>query len=293
MEHRQTNAAVNAYLFTAAFTQSQLRMSHLGRGQSADRLHTWDGCAGVIVCDANPGTAEKRFATWLTVQPENEHPIHVEIKRLVAAQVVDQLFTESGHEPIDWRRIRDQVEPTLQFTEGDDLDHGYWADVNQLIRPGKLSPSLESLQRQLPADIASGLNWSPDRQLFFVVSVLRPPKPPTGPAYEMASDVANQSDACEAIAGGIEEPELDPAESAMPELADKEVAALVQARNSAVAAWLWRKFAADTRYAANDIDIDPWCGVLVPEENQNRLAGDVGPTPADAPSCKPSSAAPL
>jgi hypothetical protein len=261
---------VNAYLFTAAITQSQLRTTSLGRGQFADRLHTWDGCAGVIIYDENPDAAQKRFGTWLNVQPENEHPITVDIKRLVAAQVVDQLFTESGHEPIDWLRIRDRVEPTLQFAEGDDLDHGYWADVNQLVRPGKLSASVEALQHDLPEDISSGLNWSPDRQFYFVVSVLSPPRPPSRPAYEMASDVANQDETGGTITSETEAPELDPTESAMPELADKEIAGLVQARNSAVAAWLWRKFAKDTQYATNDIDIDPWCGVLVPEADQTQ-----------------------
>lgn len=259
---------MNAYLFTAAITQSQIRATNLGRGQSAERLHAWDGCASVIISDENPDAAQKRFETWLNVQPENGHPIHVEIKRLVAAQVVDQLFTESGGEPVDWRQIRDRVEPTLQFTEGDDLDHGYWADVNQLIRPGQLSASLESLQRELPEDISSGLNWSPNRQFFFIVSVLSPPKPPAARAYEMESGATDQGDPREVIDEETEATELDPIESALPELADKEVAALVQARNSAVAAWLWRKFAYDTQYAANDIDIDPWCGVLVPEENQ-------------------------
>jgi len=43
---------------------------------------------------------------------------------------------------------------------------------------------------------------------------------------------------------------------------DKEAAALIEARNSVVAAWLWRRFAADTPLAANHIRIDPWCGAL-------------------------------
>jgi hypothetical protein len=259
---------VNAYLFTAAITQSQIRTTNIGRGLTADRLQTWDGCTSAIVFDETPDAAQKQFETRLSQPSENEHPVRVEIKRLVAAQFVDQLFTESGGEPIDWQHIHERVEPTLHFAEGDDLDHGYWADVNQLIRPGKLSASLESLQRELPEDISSGLNWSADRQFFFIVSVLSPPKPPIGRAYEMASDAANQSAAREVTDGEIEATELDPIESTLPELADKKIAALVQARNSAAAAWLWRKFAADTQYAAYDIDLDPWCGVMMPQENQ-------------------------
>jgi hypothetical protein len=47
-----------------------------------------------------------------------------------------------------------------------------------------------------------------------------------------------------------------------PQAADKEAAALIQARNSVVAAWLWRRYAANTRLAANQIRIDPGCGVI-------------------------------
>jgi hypothetical protein len=43
---------------------------------------------------------------------------------------------------------------------------------------------------------------------------------------------------------------------------DKEAAALVEARNSVVAAWLWRKYAANTRLAPNEIQIDPCCAFI-------------------------------
>jgi hypothetical protein len=43
---------------------------------------------------------------------------------------------------------------------------------------------------------------------------------------------------------------------------DKEAAALVEARNSVVAVWLWRKFAANTRLAPNEIQIDPCCSFI-------------------------------
>jgi hypothetical protein len=59
-----------------------------------------------------------------------------------------------------------------------------------------------------------------------------------------------------------EKPDLDGFVAALPELRDKEVAALVEARNSVVAAWLWRKFAANTRLAPNEIQIDPCCAFI-------------------------------
>jgi hypothetical protein len=47
-----------------------------------------------------------------------------------------------------------------------------------------------------------------------------------------------------------------------PQALDKEAAALIQARNSVVAAWLWRRYAANTPLATNAIRIDPWCGAI-------------------------------
>jgi hypothetical protein len=44
-----------------------------------------------------------------------------------------------------------------------------------------------------------------------------------------------------------------------------EAAAVIEARNSAVAAWLWRNYAATTPLAKNAIRIDPLCGLATPE----------------------------
>jgi len=46
-----------------------------------------------------------------------------------------------------------------------------------------------------------------------------------------------------------------------PKLAPMETAVLVRARNSVVAAWLWKKYAADTRLATNQIQLEAWGGV--------------------------------
>jgi hypothetical protein len=48
----------------------------------------------------------------------------------------------------------------------------------------------------------------------------------------------------------------------LPEMRDKEAAALVEARNSVAAAWLWRKDAADIQLAPNEIQIDPCCSFI-------------------------------
>jgi hypothetical protein len=57
-------------------------------------------------------------------------------------------------------------------------------------------------------------------------------------------------------------PVLDEAVAHLPEMREKEAAALVEARNSVVAAWLWRKFAANTRLASNEILVNPCCAVI-------------------------------
>jgi hypothetical protein len=55
---------------------------------------------------------------------------------------------------------------------------------------------------------------------------------------------------------------LDDAVASLPEMREKEAAALVEAPNSVVAAWLWRKFAADTRLASNEILVNPCCVIM-------------------------------
>jgi hypothetical protein len=103
------------------------------------------------------------------------------------------------------------------------------------------------------------LNWSVERQFFFVLSVLSPPSTHAIPDLVAESDSTDADDAPDKSPIETEIPDFD---STLPELAYKEIAALVQARNSVVAAWLWRKFAADTQYASNDIEIGPWCGLI-------------------------------
>jgi hypothetical protein len=258
---------MNAYLFVAGITQSEIRPPRLGTTQTAGQPQVWDSCTSSIVCGENPASAQRDFEACLQGRRDAEHPVQVEIKRLVAAQFLEPLLSESGHKPIDWRQINQHVEAALQSAEGDGveqcLEQGYWADANQLVRPDRLSADVASLQRDLPEEIRSGLNWSVDKQFFFIVSVLSPPALPAEPDYERESGRAGPD-------GTFDEAqptELDPVVAALPELRDKEVAALVQARNSLLAAWLWRRFAKDTQFVNNDIHIHPWCGVLVSEAN--------------------------
>ena len=249
---------MNGYLFTAGLTQTQVRPTPGQGGQRVDNIRNWDSCASAIIYGGDAQQAQKRFEAWCRLVPEGEKPIETEIKKVVAAQFVDHLLTESGGQPLDWPQLSQQVNDALQATPMDDFEQGYWVDTNQTVPPGKVSFDVESLKRDLPEDIRSGLNWSPDKKFFFLVSVLAPRLSPAIPSVESESDARFRDDEIEAG----EEPDLDGFVATLPEMRAKETAALVEARNSVVAAWLWRKFAANTRLAANEIQIDPCCSFI-------------------------------
>ena len=258
---RSQSIAMNAYLFTAGLTQAQVRPTPGRGGQLVDRLLTWDTCVTAIIYGGDAEQAQKRFEAWCRLTPDGENPVEMDIKKVVAAQFVDQLLTESGGNPLDWPQISRQVNDILQTTPVDDFEQGYWVDINQAVPPGKISFDVESLKRDLPEDIRSGLNWSPDKKFFFLVSVLSPRPSPVIPADDLESNAPDCDDADDENVDD-KEPELDGFVAALPEMRDKEAAALVEARNSVVAAWLWRKFAANTRLAPNEIQIGPCCSFI-------------------------------
>jgi hypothetical protein len=257
--------AMNGYLFTAGVTRSQVRPIPGRGGQMVDSIQIWDACVSAIIYGGDAEQAQKRFEAWCHPPAESEHPAEVEIKKVVAAQFVDQLFTESGGSPLDWPRISQQVNNILQATPVDDFEQGYWVDIEQAVPPGKISFDVGSLKRDLPEDIRSGLNWSPDKKFFFLLSVLSPRPVPAIYPDELESDAPNRDDTGGENEDRDEKPGLDGFVATLPEMRDKEAAALVEARNSVVAAWLWRKFAADTPLAANEIQITPCCS-FVPVE---------------------------
>jgi hypothetical protein len=255
---------MNGFLFTAGLTQVQVGPAPGRGGQMVDTLQTWDGCASAIIYGGDAEQAQERFEAWCRPPSEAENTARVEIKKVVAAQFVDQLLTESGGQPLDWPQISKQVNDILQATPVDDFEQGYWVDINQAVPPGKISFDVGSLKRDLPEDIRSGLNWSPDKKFFFLVSVFSPYPLPAIPADDLESDAPDRDDADDENENE-EKPELDGFVATLPEMRDKEAAALVEARNSVVAAWLWRKYAASTRLAANEIQITPCCGFVLVE----------------------------
>ena len=252
---------MSGYLFTAGLTQSQMCPTPDRGGQMVDRLQTWDCCASAIVYGGDAEQAQKRFVAWCRLIPDGENPVEMDFKKITGAQFVDELLTEAGGKPLDWRQISMQVNDVLQSTHVDDFEQGYWVDIEQVVPPGKIRFDIESLQRSLPEDIRSGLNWSPDKKFYFLLSVLSPHPSPATPPGDLQHEPGVHDDALDENSDD-EKPDLDGFVAALPEMRDKEAAALVEARNSVVAAWLWRKFAANTKLAANEIQIDPCCAFI-------------------------------
>ena len=251
---------MNACLFVAIATRTQIRPV-AGRGGS---IQTWDSCEAKIVFGDSPAEAQPRFEYWLRATPEGEEPAEVTVRKIAAARFVDQLFTESENKPLNWPEILQQVESEAESTPVDDFEQGYWVDVDRVVRPDKLSFSANTLQSDVPEDIRSGLNWSSDKQFFYILSVLRPAAPPAEAAKETQPDVYGLAESSDEDSENSEPIGIGELSATFPQALDKEAAALIQARNSVVAAWLWRRYAANTRLATNAIRIDPWCGTINP-----------------------------
>lgn len=238
---------MNAYLFTG-----WVNRWHEGR--------FLDSCLSLILHGAEEEPARKAFEKWLLALGGSEEKVPVKIGRIVQAPFLDQMLTEDGSAPLDWARVTEELPRTLEMAEGDSTAQGYWLDCNQWPPPGRLSGSLESLKSDLPEDIRSGLNWSADKQYFFLVSVLSPVAPP--PLYPDEEFEDKESSGQEGrspeAADDYTDPDLagESHESFFPELAARELVVLVHARNALVAAWLWRRHAAETALAGNAIRID-------------------------------------
>ena len=170
---------MHAYLLTGLTLRTQFLPNASGKGP-AEKFQTWDACETIIAFGESLDEAQKKFAAWLRRPPEDGSPVGVEIKKIASAQFVNELFTESGPGPLDWPTILKQMEVLLEATPVDDFEQGYWVDVEQVVPREPLSAGIEELQRGLPEDISTGLNWSSDKQFIFVLSLLTPPPLPPG-----------------------------------------------------------------------------------------------------------------
>ena len=164
---------------------------------------------------------------------------------------------------MDWSKTVHDIVAELQSSAVDDFEQGYWLDVNEAVPPGLKISSVDDLRETLAEDVRSGLNWSGEKQFFFLLTVFSQPAPPGEAQYDDEVEIkTSANDGDDEIA--LSEPSQF--ELLEPKLADKEVAVIIRARNSAVATWLWRNYAAATPLAVNTVRIDPLCIILLPED---------------------------
>jgi hypothetical protein len=251
---------MSAFLFTGSV--SQTRPADCGGCSTARYPQDVDLCQSLIVHAPTLEVAQGAFESSLLRPGGQENPLQTEITKVVAAPFMEQLLGESGALPIDWSSISEQMQASSDNLPIDDFEQGYWVDVEQAIDPGNLPADIESLQNEMPEDVRSGLNWSPDKQFFFIISALKPhllaPEFADEPEHDLVEQPTGpQGDDCDE--SDSETP--DRAEE-FPELEEKEAAGLIQARNSVVAAWLWRRNAVGTPLALHPIRVDPWCGAM-------------------------------
>jgi hypothetical protein len=217
-----------------------------------------DFCSSLILHDCELNQGQAWFEGWLQHGGRPDDAPSRKVERVVVSPIVDRLFTETGDEPLDWPALAAQSEQALTAGEEAYEQQGYWADCHTLVPSARLPFDLHQLQQSLPGDVRAGLNWSADAQNFFLVSALVIPTfaPAPDPDYENLDgqdpDAAENSDD-------------HSREAPFPELAPREATAVVKARNTVVAAWLWRRYAAQTPLATNPIRVDGWCSVVGPE----------------------------
>lgn len=235
---------MKAYLFTAWVNRFQ-------------QGHFVDSCSSIILAGLEEEQARQWYEQHLLSPGDTEQSGPAKIGRIVTAPVLEQLLTEAGPVPIDWKQLAEDSGRDLETAQSDDFEQGYWVDCNQYLLPGKLAGSVDVLQRELPEDIRSGLNWNGERNYLFIVNVLSPPKPWPDPAAEL-EDMDREEDLERPSADEFDQPEVP-----FPELAEKDLAVVVKARNAIVAAWLWRKHAQGTPLAENVLQISPWTTVAL------------------------------
>jgi len=251
---------VNAYLFNAGITQTQMVPAQSRSGGMM--LQSFDNCLSMIVAGNDAGAAQARFEEVLSKAAEVENPPEVQIKKVVGVQLMDQLFTETGPEALDLAKIREQwLKGTLEQA-ADEFEQGYWINANEAVPPETGKLTLEDLERCVPDDLKTGLNWSREKQFFYLLTVLaRWAAPPVDEPEEFEPDEErpHEEDQTSQTAAHLEASIL-----ALPEMRDKDAAVIIRAHNSVVAAWLWRKFAWEqTELALNEIHITPLCDMIL------------------------------
>jgi hypothetical protein len=209
-----------------------------------------DFCSSLVIYGGEEQDCSEAFEEWLLRFNYSGEPLPTKIEAIVGAPLLERLFTETDYLMIDWENIATEAQQNLEGAQGD-TGQGYWVDCNKAIPSGTLAASIDFLQQQVSDEIRSDLNWDSGKNYYFLLSVLTPPKP-----FRFSSDESNAAEEDPALA------DLTQRLETFPVLARKELAVLILARNSVVASWLWRKYAATTPLASHSIRVDAWCGAM-------------------------------
>ncbi len=243
---------MNACLFSVAVASSRM-LKAMGQDVIGgdvgliNQPQQWDDCVNYIIVAPTVEHAERAFVGWFTA-PREDASITREIKQMVISQLIDSLLGEMGDSPLDWPAICRRADACLE-AQNDYFEQGNWVDANTAMPDGQLPASIEALQAALAPDVAEGLNWSAEKRFFFIVSALKPQgaPPPAESGFSIFEETPEE--------GAGDQPTL-------PELAEREATALIEARNAVVAVWLWKRFAATTTLAHDRVQIIPWCGAF-------------------------------
>lgn len=211
-----------------------------------------DSCSSVIVQGADREECVRVFEAGLTGEATGEESAPTKVERTVVAPVLDVMLTEGGAAPLDWAELNREAMESAQASEVDDFGPGYWVDANDCVPSGAVSADVESLRRGLPEEVSSGLDWGTGRMHLFLLSVLCPPKEPVDPYAEGGEEMAGEDGAVA----------LEQRAAQFPDLAEKELAVVIRARNAVVAAWLWRRHAEGTEWEGKAIRVGGWCEVM-------------------------------
>ena len=242
---------MNAYLINACARQLDVQIHD---------VREWP--LGTIVCGTDETQSRSWFEEWIVQSHTSEEAGSPQILKIVSAPVLSELLTEEAALPIEWEHMDAEAFAALEATENLTHELGYWLECDHVVPPASLNADPERLRQLLPADLAGALNWDASKCAFFVLSIL---KSPNVPAAEPTPDIHSRTSHADE---DEENPDLPPPldyATVFPELAQKELAVVVKARNAAVAVWRWQRQARGTPLARNPIRLHSWLGIMKSE----------------------------
>ena len=125
----------------------------------------------IIGTGANEEAAVEWYQKWLSEGYLDDTGTMV-INDIATTPVFNQLITENGCVPLDWKALADsQVTP--EDSVPDDFDAGFWLNTQALVPAENLPNNFEDLRNSIPAADAAELNWNPEKTHLFVIKAFQ------------------------------------------------------------------------------------------------------------------------